>query len=94
VEWFTTEHGELYEAALRVRADQDANDVVKIADDAVPESVQVAKLRSEARKWRAGKWDRERYGDKTDVKHTGQAPVLVIVQAEAEPVRVIEADPI
>jgi len=96
VQWFTTEHAGLYEQALRVLADQDAQEVVAIADGADPASVQVAKLRTEARKWRAGKWDRERYGDKTDVRHTGVAPTLVIeISPQPEPAgRVIEAEPI
>lgn len=85
VEWFATEHAELYEAALKVLADQDANEVVAIADGAAPETVQVSKLRAEVRKWRASKWDRDRYGDKTDVRHTGMIPTLVIEIAAEEP---------
>ena len=42
VQWFTTEHEALYDAALKVLAAQDAVDVVRIADEAAPESVQVA----------------------------------------------------
>lgn len=95
VEWFSTTHTALYDAALKVRADQDVHDAVAIADNAAPESVQVAKLRSEVRKWRASKWDSERYGDKTQVKHTGLVPTLVIeIAAPEQPKhRVIEHEP-
>ena len=78
-QWYMTEHGELYDAALKVRADQDATETVEIADGASAEDVQTAKLRVDARKWRSGKWDRERYGEKTEVKHSGLVPTLVIM---------------
>lgn len=85
-QWYMTEHGELYDAALKVRADQDATETVEIADGASTEDVQKAKLRVDARKWRSSKWDRERYGDRTEVKHSGLIPTLVIEIVGAVPV--------
>lgn len=93
-EWYTTEHAELYDAALKVRADQLAHERLEIADAATPETVGVAKLRSETRGNLAGKWDRERYGDKTEVRHSGLMPTLVIeIAGEVrKEQRVIEAE--
>jgi len=56
-----------YELALKARADADAHDVVTISDMATPEDSGVAKLRMDGRKWRAGKWDRDRYGESSKV---------------------------
>lgn len=44
-------------------ADKLAEDVLLIADTATVEDEKVAKLRMEARKWLAGKWDPQGYGD-------------------------------
>jgi len=77
-EWFTTQHAELYDAALKVCADQDAHETVKLADEAPVEDSPKTKLQIDARKWRSGKYDRERYGDRTDVKHSGLVPTLTI----------------
>ena len=95
-EWFMTEHVALYDAALKVRAAQDAHETVEIADGASAEDVGPAKLRISARQWRSSRWDRERYGDKTEVKHSGLMPTLVIEIAAAvgavQVPRVIEAE--
>lgn len=56
-----------YRAALEARADKEAHEVLHIADSATVEEVGVAKLRVDARKWAAGKWDRERYGESSKV---------------------------
>ena len=95
-QWYMTEHGELYDAALKVRADQDAAETVEIADGVSLEDVPKAKLQIDSRKWRSGKWDRERYGEKTEVKHSGLMPTLVIEIAGVAQVpeeKVIEHDP-
>jgi hypothetical protein len=44
-------------------ADKLAEDVLLIADTATVEDEKVAKLRMEARKWLAGKWDPQGYGE-------------------------------
>lgn len=77
-EWFTTEYAALYDAALKVRADQLSHERLKIVDAATPETASVAKLQSDTRGHLAGKWDRDRYGEKTDVRHSGLVPTLVI----------------
>ena len=59
---------EAYRLALEARADKEAHDVLHIADGATAEEVGVAKLRVDARKWAASKWDRERYGEASKVQ--------------------------
>ena len=58
---------EAYRVALEARADKEAHDVLHIADSATVEEVGVAKLRVDARKWAASKWDRDRYGESSKV---------------------------
>ena len=58
---------ESYRVALEARADKEAHDVLHIADSATVEEVGVAKLRVDARKWAASKWDRDRYGESSKV---------------------------
>lgn len=62
-EWYTTEHGERYDAALKVLADQKAFEALSIADGADAEAVGPAKLQVDTRKWAASRWDRARYGE-------------------------------
>lgn len=75
--WFSEEHCVLYEAALRVRADQLAHEALACADGADAETVAPARLQVDTRLKLAGKWDRERYGERTRVDQT----VLVAVDA-------------
>lgn len=67
VEWFTTQHAELYDTALKVKADNLANDALANVEDATPETVSVRKLQADTKLKVASKWDRSRYGDKQDV---------------------------
>jgi hypothetical protein len=79
VEWFTTTHATLYDAALKVRADELAHEALEIADEqaeVVKENgetfdpnVQRDKLRADTRLKLAAKWDRSRYGERVDHKH-------------------------
>ena len=105
-EWFSTTHADLYDAALKVRADQLAHEALTISDEQAEvekedgstydPQVPRDKLRVDTRLKLAGKWDRERYGDKTEVRHSGLMPTLVIEiagEVRKEP-RVIEADPL
>lgn len=68
VAWFTTQHRDKYDAALRVLTDQMAFDAIKIADaiEGEDESARVAaaKLRVDTRLRTAARWDRERYGER------------------------------
>lgn len=63
VEWFTTQHGELYDAALKVRAADLALDALDEALAATPEDVAVRRLRADVALKLASKWDRSRYGE-------------------------------
>jgi hypothetical protein len=67
-----------YEGALAIWGDALAQEAVAIADGADPEFVPAAKLKVDTRLKLAGKWDRARYGEKTEVKHSGLVPTLVI----------------
>lgn len=71
VEWYTTEHADLYETALRARADQLAHEALGIADGADKETVAPAKLQVDTRLKLAGHWDRNRYGGSKDVSGGG-----------------------
>jgi hypothetical protein len=76
VEWFTTEHSGMYDAALKVLAADYAHDSIGIADGAAkPEDVPAAKLQVDTRLRVASKWDRKRYGD--EVESRVQAPVTI-----------------
>jgi hypothetical protein len=83
--WFTTEHAALYEAALKVRADELAHEALDISDeqaevvkkDGTTFDPDVArdKLRVDTRLKLAGVWDRARYG----AKDSGPAGGLTVV---------------
>jgi hypothetical protein len=86
VSWYTTEHSELYDAALKVRADELAHESLTIADeqaevvkkDGTKFDPDVArdKLRVDTRIRILEKWDRARYGNKEDKSGSG---ITVIV---------------
>ena len=63
VEWFTTEHAGLYDAALKVRADELAHGALEIADGCEKDFAPVAKLQVDTRLRLASRWDRARYGE-------------------------------
>ena len=58
---------EQYARAREIQADGEFDEIKAIADLAGPEDVQVARLRVDARKWRAGKLRPKVYGDKVDL---------------------------
>lgn len=64
VEWFTTDHSELYDAALKVKAADCADAAAQAALDATPETVAVEKLRADVAFKLASRWDRDRYGER------------------------------
>jgi len=76
-EWFTTEHAALYDAALRVRADQLAHEALERADGADEKTVAPAKLQVDTRLRLAEKWDRQRYGAAKDAASGGGIQVLI-----------------
>lgn len=87
VEWYTTEHAAQYDAALKVLADQHAHEIVAIADEqkqatdsrgnTFDPDVARDKLRMDARRWVAGRWDRSRYGDQVQHQISGRAVLKV-----------------
>ncbi len=64
---------EKYARAREAQAHREAEEIRQIADAATPENVHVARLRMDARKWRAGKLAPKVYGDKLEVSGTGSA---------------------
>lgn len=60
-----------YARAREAQAHREAEEIRLIADMATPEDVNVARLRIDARKWRAAKMAPKVYGDKAEVEHKG-----------------------
>ena len=56
-------HREALRQAREHAADALAEQTLDIADQATPDTVAVAKLRVDSRRWIAAKWDREGYGE-------------------------------
>lgn len=61
------EFAERYARAREVQAHREADEIREIADAATVEDYNVARLRIDARKWRASKLAPKKYGDKLDV---------------------------
>lgn len=77
------ERTEQYNAALEIWADSLALETVKIADDAVADrdAVAKAKLQTAVRLSLAGKLNRRRFGESTEVKHTGHISLVSILSS-------------
>lgn len=85
------ERSEQYNGALKVWADSLAQECVAIADEqfevekrdgtTYDPDVPRDKLRIETRLKLAGKWHRERYGESTEVKHTGSVSLVAILSS-------------
>lgn len=58
-----------YTRAREVQAHREADEIRSIADSASAEDYNVARLRIDARKWRAAKMAPKKYGDKIDHTH-------------------------
>lgn len=76
--------------ARAAQQDHEIEECLRIADDATPEDVQVAKLRISTRQWRAAKLAPKKYGDKVtnvlsdpDGKALDLAPRFIIQPAAA-----------
>jgi hypothetical protein len=91
VEWFSTEHSELYDRALKVRADELAHETLEIADGATAEDSAPRKLRVDTRLKLAEKWDRARYGKQVQHTHSHTHDLGEILRRARE--RVIEQGP-
>lgn len=69
VQWFTTTHADLYDAALKVHAAELAMSVLAAADKGLDkDAVPAAKLYVDTRKWAAAKFDRARYGEQVKIE--------------------------
>lgn len=71
------EYAAEYARAREAQAHHEADEIRKIADTATPEDYNVARLRIDARKWRASKMAPKVYGDKLDLNHGGAVQVTL-----------------
>ena len=71
-----------YARAREAQAHREAEEIRLIADTATAEDYQVARLRIDARKWRASKMAPKVYGDKLDVNHGGGMTVTLESDAD------------
>lgn len=67
-EWFTTQHADLYDAALKVWAADLAVSALEASLAATPEDVAVRKLQADVALKLASKFDRVRYGETVRVE--------------------------
>jgi hypothetical protein len=74
-----------YERAREIQADHFVDEIVRIADG--EPDPQVARVRIDARKWVAGKMRPEKYGEKIDVEHSGDAEKPIVHRIERVIVR-------
>lgn len=67
-EWLSqnSDFSDRYARASEQRADQYFDEMLDIADNALPEEVQKAKLQIDTRKWVLARMNPVKYGDKTD----------------------------
>lgn len=75
---------EKYARAREAQAHREADEIRAIADMATPEDVQVARLRIDARKWRASKMAPKVYGDKTEISGPGGGSLRVVIERYAD----------
>jgi hypothetical protein len=76
---------EHYAHARERQADLYADEIIEIADAAKNEDAQVARLRVDARKWKASKLAPKRYGEKMDLNHSGGVKVERIARVIHDP---------
>ena len=61
------ERMEEYKDALEFKGEQCVHEALRIVDSATPDNANVKKLQSDFRKWVAGKWNNDRYGESSKV---------------------------
>lgn len=66
--WYSTVHGDLYDAARKVREADLAMEMLETARGSSAETAQVDKLKIDTLKWLMSKWDRARYGESVKVE--------------------------
>lgn len=59
----TPEREAAYRGILRIKADMQAHEAIRIAKDASVDTVPLAKLQIDTLKWTMSRWDRKTYGD-------------------------------
>lgn len=74
-----------YTRAREVQAHHENDEIRQIADQATPEDVQVARLRIDARKWRASKMAPKVYGEKIDHTLANPDGSNIVFQTIIEP---------
>ena len=74
-----------YARAREIQAHGEADKILSIADMATPENVQVARLQSDARQWRASKMAPKVYGDRSVVEGPGPNGEHTVNTPEASP---------
>lgn len=68
----SSEFWEKYARAREAQAHREVEEIREIADGATNEDYNVARLKIDARKWRASKMAPKKYGDKLDLNHGSQ----------------------
>ena len=74
-----------YTHARELQAEYYADEIIEIADEAKNEDAQVARLRVDARKWKASKLAPKKYGDKLDLNHSGGIAVETVKRVIHDP---------
>jgi hypothetical protein len=85
--WLKTfpEAEERYARAKENSADSFADEIVEIADGATPQTVNVARLQVDARKWAAAKLKPKTYGDRVEQHLTGSLSLAALLEATSSP---------
>jgi hypothetical protein len=81
---------ERYARAREAQGHREADEIRLIADTATPEDVNVARLRIDARKWRAAKLAPKVYGDRLDMDVTHRMADLTDDELAAEIARLMQ----
>lgn len=81
------EFSQRYARAREAQAHQEADEIKAIADAATPEDVGVARLRMDARKWRASKLAPKKYGDSQNLTLKGDEESPIVHKVVREIVR-------
>lgn len=66
--------------AREAQQDHEADEIVRLADEATADNWQMVKLRMDARKWRAAKLAPKRYGEKVALTGGGDGDAPIKVQ--------------
>jgi hypothetical protein len=94
--WLLDKNIDFFEQHTRARSVQawgEVDDMLRLADEADPKTVNVKRLQVDVRKFRAERFNRAAFGDRREVKHTGNVAVVSIpIEALKGQQDVIEAE--